>query len=125
MTLGFPRARRITRGAELQDVMREGKRIRTSHLEVRMCASPPAQVHPSPQLRVGIIVPKFSQSAVKRNLVKRRMRELVRLTVLQSGASGAMVIRIRPSAYAAGYAGLAHDVAELVARLDSANRAPA
>lgn len=51
---------------------RKGKRFRTTHLEVRFLAS--LQRHP----RVGIIVPRHRHTAVARNRVKRRLRELVR-----------------------------------------------
>ena len=51
---------------------RTGKRFRTTHLEVRFLAS--LQRHP----RVGIIVPRHRHTAVARNTVKRRLRELVR-----------------------------------------------
>src|SRR5690606_23845185 len=50
---GFPRSHRLTRDAELQAVRREGKRIRTGVLEVRVLASPLRHA------RVGLIVPKY------------------------------------------------------------------
>jgi len=53
-------------------VRRKGKRFRATHLEVRFLAS--LQRHP----RVGIIVPRHRHTAVARNRVKRRLRELVR-----------------------------------------------
>src|SRR5262249_58130229 len=64
----FPRQRRLTRGAELQIVIREGKRIRTVHLDVRVHASPLGLS------RVGIVVPRHQHSAVDRNRLKRRLR---------------------------------------------------
>jgi ribonuclease P protein component len=94
--------------------MREGKRFRTAHLEVRLNASPLVLDGTAPALRVGIIVPKFTHTAVSRNRVKRRLRELVRHSVLQSGIQGLMVIRARTDAYEASFAALREDVDALL-----------
>ena len=102
--------------------MREGTRFRTSHLEVRASASPHVQPGAAVPLRVGIIVPKFSHSAVGRNLVKRRLRELVRHDVLHSGVAGKLVIRARHSAYDATFDMLSKDVHTLVQQLGGAGR---
>ena len=104
----YPRRHRLTRGTELDVVRNEGKRVRTEHLEVRVLASLPSSGSPAversadartdrsaevstvsadvaagilggPLPRVGIIVPRHRQSAVARNRLKRRLRELVRL----------------------------------------------
>jgi ribonuclease P protein component len=47
-------------------------------------------------------VPKYSHSAVDRNRVKRRLREIVRLDMLSALPSIDLVVRALPSAYAAG-----------------------
>lgn len=62
-------------------------------LDVRLLASPLNYV------RVGIVVPRHGQSAVRRNLLKRRLRELTRTLLLPLEASGDVVIRCKPSAY--------------------------
>ena len=118
MLLGFPRKARITRGAELQRIAREGKRIRTTHIEVRVAVSPRARCDESwcgP--RIGFIVPRFKHSAVARNRVKRRLRELARLTMLPTGMSADIVLRIRPEAYSASFASLAADIAHAMKQL--------
>ena len=134
---GFPRTRRLTRGPELDVVRREGKRVRTEHLEVRVLASlssfgvarpavtpEPADAAAGPTTapevalaRVGIIVPKHRQNSVARNLVKRRLRELARTRLLPAldalGAAAldaALVVRAWPSAYGAPFEALARDV---------------
>lgn len=125
---GFPHTRRLTRGPELDVVRREGKRVRTEHLEVRVLASlssfgvsrstADAGAAPAAALaRVGIIVPKHRQSSVARNLVKRRLRELARTRLLPTldalGAAShdtALVVRAWPSAYGAPFDALARDV---------------
>jgi ribonuclease P protein component len=70
------------------------------HLDVRIVASPLG--HP----RVGVVVPRYSRSAVDRNRLKRRLRELVRTRLLPVLASVDVVIRARPDAYAASFAAL-------------------
>lgn len=99
----YPHARRVTRGAELDLLRREGKRVRTAHLDVRVAPGPA----PS---RVGIVVPKHKHSAVARNRVKRRLRELARLRVLPVVPSGAVWLRARPEAYRATFEALGADV---------------
>jgi ribonuclease P protein component len=97
----------------------KGKRVRTAHLEVRFIASllrstrrAPSGVpkaagkHQTPGARAGIIVPKYSHSSVERNLVKRRLREIVRQDVLPSLRPVDVVVRALPSAYRASFSEL-------------------
>ena len=71
--------------------------MRTAQLEVRYLASPLLHA------RVGIIVPRYGHTAVDRNVVKRRLRDLVRTELLPTLAVLDVVIRAAPSAYAASY----------------------
>ena len=50
-------------------------------------------------MRVGLIVPRFKHSAVARNRLKRRLRELTRLQMLPMPIRADIVLRIRPEAY--------------------------
>lgn len=52
---------------------------------------------------MGVIVPRFSHTAVERNLVKRRLRDLARTEQLPSMAALDVVIRAAPSAYGVDY----------------------
>jgi ribonuclease P protein component len=90
-----PRRLRLTRGSDLQRVLREGKRVRTEHLEVRVLAS--LLHHP----RVGIIVPKHRRSIVERNRLKRRLREITRCDIIPgiAGRRIDLVVRAGPGAY--------------------------
>jgi ribonuclease P protein component len=107
-SLGFPRRARITRGADLERIAQEGKRIRTVFLEVRAIASP--FVRPAgAQTKIGLVVPRYRQTAVARNRVKRRLRELSRTRLLPADIPADVVIRIRPEAYGAGFPELAAD----------------
>jgi ribonuclease P protein component len=110
---GFPRQHRLTRGLDIQNVIREGKRIRTAYLDVRILASPLGLS------RIGIIVPRHQHSAVDRNRLKRRLRELARIELLPSlrdshpdGATD-VAIRARREAYDADFNGLRGDVIKI------------
>jgi len=94
----YPRRYRLTRGTDLHKVLREGKRARTEHLEVRLLVS--LLRHP----RVGIIVPKHRHSIVERNRLKRRLREIIRLEILPLVSMPAdIVVRAGPRAYGASF----------------------
>lgn len=68
--------------------------------------------------RVGLIVPRYKHTAVDRNRLKRRLRELVRLRVLPlwrqhvgNVRAANVVVRALPAAYRMS-------MAELTARID-------
>jgi ribonuclease P protein component len=90
----------------LRDVLREGKRLRTQHLEFRVVAS--LLLHP----RVGFIVPKHGRSIVERNQLKRRLREIVRLNVLKRIPPVDMIVRAQPAAYNASFLSLKQELIE-------------
>jgi ribonuclease P protein component len=62
---------------------------------------------------VGIIVPRHRQSAVARNRLKRRLRELVRLRLLPTLPPVAIVLRARAEAYGATFEQLTRQVERL------------
>jgi ribonuclease P protein component len=93
----YPRAKRITRRSELLRLIKEGEQLRTGDLEVRSAASPFGYG------RAGLIVPRFGHTAVKRNRLKRRLRDLLRRELLPAAISSDVVIRCRPSAYTCSY----------------------
>ena len=69
-------------------------------------------------MRVGLIIPRFKHSAVLRNLLKRRLRELARIELIPSTLFFDVVMRIRPSAYEATFAELAHDIRQVQEQLE-------
>jgi ribonuclease P protein component len=113
----FPRSHRLTRDAELRVVAREGKRIRAEHVELRWTAS--LFRHP----RVGFIVPKHGHTAVDRNRLKRRLREIVRVELLARIPAVDVVVRTRPTAYAASFAALRSQLRGAADRLCAAGGA--
>ena len=78
--------------------------MQTERLEARASAS--LLLHP----RVGVVVPKHRRRIVDRNLVKRRLRELVRINLLPGLKGVDLLIRARPEAYGSSFDQLATDV---------------
>ena len=78
--------------------------MRTASMDVRARAS----LHPS--ARVGFVIPRYKQSAVDRNRLKRRLRELVRVELLPLLHPMDVVIRVVPQAYRRDFDTLRHEV---------------
>lgn len=85
--------------------------MRSAHLELRYATSPLSLA------RVGFIVPKHGQNSVARNRLKRRLRELVRVSVLPFLGPQDLVIRTLPSAYRQSWESLGVEVAALMRRV--------
>jgi ribonuclease P protein component len=117
---GLPRPARITASDEIRSLFRRGKRSKTRHLD--------AFVSPSPAgvPRFGVVVPKHKHTIVRRNLLKRRLRELGRTVLLPAlgncGAHFDVLFRVRPEAYTAPFAALRDEVAALTEELCSRTR---
>jgi ribonuclease P protein component len=62
-------------------------------------------------------VARHSESAVNRNRLKRRLRELVRTRLLPIAPPMDVVIRTRPDTYDAAFDALEADLAGIVTRL--------
>ena len=99
----------------MERVTREGKRIRTDSLELRWIASPLG--HPGG--RVGFIVPRYAQTAVARNRLKRRLREIARLEILPRMGSLDAIIRARAEAYRVTFGELRSELTRMGDRLVS------
>ncbi len=94
----FPRRARITRGSELTACWEAGRRRRTPHLDLAW------RPNPTGRARTGIIVPRFQSTAVLRNRLRRRLREILRREVLPQLPPIDLVIRAKRAAYAAPFA---------------------
>ena len=84
------------------------------HLDVRVLASPLALS------RIGIVVPLHQHSAVDRNRLKRRLRELARLELLPALRGNAAIdiaIRARREAYSSTMDALRTDIDAIRARV--------
>lgn len=70
-------------------------------------------------VRVAIVVPKLRFTAVRRNQLKRRLRELAREHLWPLPASVDVIVRARPTAYDASFDRLRDDVSQLARALRS------
>jgi ribonuclease P protein component len=106
----------MRRAADFEQAVRRGARggrdTLVVHLTTRTDHSPAGPV-------VGLVVSKAVGTAVTRNLVKRRLRELVRARISGIPADAGIVIRALPAAADRPYALLG---ADLDAALETANR---
>jgi ribonuclease P protein component len=66
---------------------------------------------------VGIIVPRHGQSAVNRNRLKRRLREIIRQDILPASCGLDIVVRTAPGAYSAPFADLRTEIQGVMGRL--------
>jgi ribonuclease P protein component len=89
---------RITRGSELIACSQAGRRRRTQHLDLVW------RHNDSGHARLGLIVPRHQSSAVARNRLRRRLREILRRDVLRTLPAIDLVIRAKRSAYTASFA---------------------
>ena len=78
--------------------------MQTPHLEARYAAST------LPQPRIGLIVPRHKHSAVDRNRLRRRLRELIRLQLLPNIIRGDALIRANAEAYDVSFAQLRAEI---------------
>jgi ribonuclease P protein component len=67
--------------------------------------------------RTGIVVPRFGNSAVARNRLRRRVREILRREVLGSLPAVDIVVRAKPAAYVASFAVLRAELTDGAARV--------
>lgn len=72
--------------------------------------------------RLALVVPRFGFTAVRRNTLKRRLRELARVHLFPMPLSCDVLIRARRDAYAVSFDQLRADVTDVVAALPSGSR---
>lgn len=96
----LPAARRLARTADLRRVQQRGRRQRLEHLDVLWTDNQTGHA------RMGLIAPKFQFTAVARNRLRRRLRELWRRELMGTVPPLDVVIRARREAYDAGFAAL-------------------
>lgn len=92
-------------------MLRSGKRVRARLFDVRRLANTVGHA------RLAIVVPKFGFTAVRRNQLKRRVRELSRTIVLPSMPACDVLLRARRDAYAATFEDLRDALQLLVTHL--------
>jgi ribonuclease P protein component len=102
---------RIARGADLLACWDEGRRARTPHLDLAWRANRVGHA------RTGIVVPRFQFSAVARNRLRRRVREILRRHALAALPPVDLVVRAKRAAYAAPFAVLRAELVDVVRRI--------
>lgn len=118
----LPEQHRIRTPAQFKATTRSG--ARNGRRNVVVYARPTGEGAPT---RFGFVVSKAVGNAVRRNKVKRRLRELAQTTVRQSPYGWDVVVRALPPAAGAPWAELAGDYARAWRSASSraADRAPA
>lgn len=93
----FPGAARLRSGRDIRRLLREGRRRRTEPVDVFLADSPAGRP------RLGVVVPLYGRSAVERNRLQRRLREIGRREWLpearEEGRETDLLLRARPAAY--------------------------
>lgn len=107
----YPPRARLPRGIDLTQCWESGRRVRLRHLDIAW--RPNTKGH----ARFGIVVPRFEHTAVARNQVRRRVREILRRELLASLPPVDLVIRAKRTAYAARFTALRADLANVPAHL--------
>jgi ribonuclease P protein component len=93
----LPRAHRLARASDIHRCLTQGRRRRLEHLDMIWMDNS------SGQPRMGLIVPKFQSSAVARNRLRRRLREIWRRDIQPDQPGGDILIRARREAYGASF----------------------
>ncbi len=111
----FPRSYRVRLGSEIRVLLGEGSHVRSSHLDVFTASAPEGAP------RFGVVVPRYGRTAVVRNLLRRRLKEIGRTEVLPDLRRRAclvdVLVRSRPRAYDASYSELRAELLGVTERL--------
>ena len=93
----FRRSARLARAAELRHCLKTGRRRRVGSLEMIWMDNSAGQP------RMGLIVPRFNLSAVARNRLRRRLREVWRRDLQARQPAWDLLIKARREAYQASF----------------------
>ena len=108
--LEFPRACRLVRRADFDAVYREGRKRTSREFAVFLRANG------LPLSRFGWSIKKALGTAVRRNRIRRRVREIVRLHRREIASGWDVVIHPRSSAAAADFQALTSELLKLLPR---------
>ncbi|WP_079127369.1 ribonuclease P protein component [Streptomyces sp. TP-A0874] len=116
----LPTENRLRRREDFAAAVRRGRRAGRPLLVVHLrsgSASPHGAGEGSPPVRAGFVVSKAVGGAVTRNLVKRRLRQLIRERLVLLPPGSLVVVRALPGAGEAGHDQLARDLDAALRRL--------
>lgn len=112
----LPRHLRITARREIAWLL-SGDRVRGPNLDLYWR---PAS---GPMARATCITPKFGHTSVERNLLRRRLMDLMRRVLLGRGEARDWLVRARPGSYGLDFAGLETELGSLSERVPAAGPA--
>jgi ribonuclease P protein component len=115
----LPSEHRLRRREDFATAVRRGRRAGRPLLVVHLFRAPdPHEAGgPVPPARAGFVVSKAIGGAVVRNLVKRRLRHLIRDRLASLPAGSLVVVRALPGAGEAGHDQLSRDLDTALQRL--------
>jgi ribonuclease P protein component len=115
----LPQQSRMRRPEDFRRVLRTGRRAGGSVIAGHLLLPPGSagEVRSGDPAKVGFIVSRAVGSAVVRNRVKRRLRELVRRRLASLPGGCLLVLRAHPAAAGARQADLAADLDLVLGRL--------
>lgn len=109
------RAHRLHRSEEIARTVRRGRRATTATLTVHaLCWEGPLR-----PARVAFVVSKAVGDAVTRNRVKRRLRHAAAAALPGVPAGCDLVVRAKPAAAGASFAGLTVDLGRALHQVDA------
>jgi ribonuclease P protein component len=113
----LPQQSRMRRPEEFKRVTRSGRRSGGSNLSGHLLLAAAGLVPEDASPKVGFVVSRAVGSAVVRNQVKRRLRELMRRRLASLPEGCLLVVRAHPGAAGARQADLAVDLDLVLGRL--------
>jgi ribonuclease P protein component len=113
----LPQQSRMRSPEEFKRVMRSGRRAGGATLSGHLLATAVGLVPEDASPKVGFVVSRAVGSAVVRNRVKRRLRELMRRRLASLPRGCLLVLRAHPAAASARQADLAADLDLVIGRL--------
>jgi ribonuclease P protein component len=117
--MGFPRASRLMRRAEYDVVYREGRRRSSREFAVFL------RPNGMELSRFGWSIKKALGSAVKRNCMRRRIREIIRLHQQEIAPGWDIVIHPRSTVAKANFTALSEELVKLLPRAPSDTKSTA
>jgi ribonuclease P protein component len=110
----FSKDDRLRKRREFEECYASGVRVSGRHIQVFLLVDPPGSRR---RTRLGISVPRRVGTAVTRNRVRRRLREIFRRTrPLFGSAPARLVVNARPSSAGAAFSELLEDYRSAVTR---------
>jgi len=114
MAATLPRAGIVRRRSDLKRVMKAGTKAAGPLLSLRYAPQPQTDC---PARRVAFLLPGAIKGSVRRNRLKRRLREAYRRNQERFPAGFDLLFFARPDAVRAGYAQLEAEVTSLAGRV--------